>query len=205
MKGNELVWRALSDAALSGRRTWANIGDIAFAAGVPPTTAHYAIQRLADIGAVTQHPRGGLSTVNPEKVLTLLVAWRNVAADTVALTTVDAIRPDLASTDGPYALGGADAAIVYLDGWNNIADRGQRLIYVSGTGWAEHLEPGEEVRLVKMDERAQREWTSGFASLAQTCADLFATPGWQSEEFRKALWRRYLRDTDREQPGYADE
>ena len=39
MKGNELVWRALADRALEGQRTWRNVADLAYEAGVPSTTA----------------------------------------------------------------------------------------------------------------------------------------------------------------------
>lgn len=43
MKGNELVWRVLADRAIEGKRTWANVADLAFEAGVPSTTAYLAL------------------------------------------------------------------------------------------------------------------------------------------------------------------
>ena len=49
---------------------------------------------------------------------------------------------------------------------------------------------GEEVRVVRIDPRAQRNWTNGFTSLAQTYADLFASPGRSADELRRALWTR---------------
>lgn len=51
-----------------------------------------------------------------------------------------------------------------------------------------------------MDERAAKTWT-GYSSVAQTYADLFATPGWQASEFRKALRDRFVRDREWEQAG----
>jgi hypothetical protein len=47
MKGNELVWRALADRA-SAQRTWRNVADLAYEAGVPSTTAS---SRRAPLGA----------------------------------------------------------------------------------------------------------------------------------------------------------
>ena len=43
-----------------------------------------------------------------------------------------------------------------------------------------------------MDAAAERSWTTGYTSLAQTYADLFAQPGWQASEFRRALWRKHF-------------
>jgi len=55
------------------------------------------------------------------------------------------------------------------------------------------------VRVVRMDARAQRDWTDGFTSLAQTYADLFASPGWQAEPFRRALWAQLFSAPDQDQ------
>lgn len=42
-----------------------------------------------------------------------------------------------------------------------------------------------------MDKRAMKTW-DGYSSVAQTYADLFATPGWQASEFRTALRERFV-------------
>ena len=62
------------------------------------------------------------------------------------------------------------------------------------------LPAGKEVRVLSMDKRAAKTW-NGFSSLAQTYADLFATPGWQASEFRKALRDSFLRDREWDQEG----
>lgn len=54
--------------------------------------------------------------VSVDKVLTMLCAWRNLARDTVAWTTREAISPFLDSSRRPYALGGPDAENAHLGG-----------------------------------------------------------------------------------------
>ena len=205
MKGNELVWRTIADAALRGQRRWKNVGEIADAAGVPATTGYLAIGKLLEIGAVEQRSPAGIATTNPEKVLTLLAAWRNLGRDTVARTTLEGVQPLMDSTRSPYAIGGPDAAVTYLDNWNNVADIGLRLVYLPATVDVGGLPPGDEVAVLRMDKRAQREWTDGYSSLAQTYADLFALPGWQAEEFRRALWTRHFSTPDWDQREHADD
>lgn len=78
MKGNELVWRALADRALDGQRTWRNVADLAYEAGVPSTTAYLALERLESNGTVDRYSRGGLAVVSIDKLLTMLCAWRNL-------------------------------------------------------------------------------------------------------------------------------
>lgn len=58
--------------------------------------------------------------------------------------------------------------------------------------------PGDEVTILRTDVRALRRWKD-YASLAQTIADLFATPGWQAAEFRYAMPDRFIRERDWEQ------
>src|SRR5660398_251521 len=78
MKVNELVWRSLADHALQGERTWSNVGDLAYDAGVPGTTAYLALERLESNGSIDRYSRGGLAVVSIDKVLTMLCAWRNL-------------------------------------------------------------------------------------------------------------------------------
>jgi len=191
MKQNELVWRTLVDRSINGQRQWESIADLAYASGVPWATARFACQKLLDIGALTSYRGGGLSTVSPEKVLTVACAARNLPADTVAWTTMDALD------SRSVVWGGPDAAIHHLGGMNTIAHIDARIAYVS-TPLA-GLPNGDEVRLLHMDDRAVREW-DGFSSLAQTFVDLFATPGWQASEFRHALRDKFFagRDWDQE-------
>lgn len=201
MKGNELVWRAVCDAALEGRRRWASTADLAFEAGVPRATAAFALQRLTEVGAIESRSSGGFSTVNPEKALTLLAAWRNLDRDTITMASLGAVSSFIEQLEPgqEYALGGADAAVHYLGGRNTVADIGTRLVYLRRTPEVDGLPAGGEVRVMELDERAARGWINGYSSLAQTYADLFATPGWQAEEFRRALWTKFFAEPDWEQ------
>ncbi|WP_417564463.1 hypothetical protein [Microbacterium sp.] len=197
MKGNELVWRALADRALDGDRTWKNVADLAFAAGVPTTTAYLALERLESNGTIDRYRRGGLAVVSIDKLLTMLCAWRNLAGDTLAWTTRDGINPLLESTQGPYALGGPDAAKALLRG-RAVADFQEHIVYLPSSVDLTELPTGTEVRVLSMDKRAAKIW-AGHSSLAQTYADLFATPGWQASEFRKALRDHFIQDREWDQ------
>lgn len=199
MKGNELVWRTLADSALHGQRRWNSVGELADAAGVPSRTGYLALEKLIEIGAVERRSPSGIAVTNPEKVLTLLAAWRNLGRDTLAITTLEAVQPLMDTSQRPYAIGGADAAIRYLDGWNNISSKGMRLVYLPSAPVVDELPPGEEVTVLVMDKRAQRTWQDGYTSVAQTYADLFALPGWEAEEFRRALWAEYFSSPDWDQ------
>lgn len=197
MKGNELVWRTLADAALLQERRWKSVEDLAFASGVPASTTNLALDRLSLIGAILKYPRGGFSVTSLDKVLTLLCARRNLIQDTLAMTTVEGARPLMDSSAGPYALGGPDAANVHLGGVH-VADFVEHLLYVPHVATATKLPPGGEVRIVAMDKRAARTW-SGYSSPAQTYADLFATPGWAASEYRYAIRDKFLREREWDQ------
>lgn len=53
-----------------------------------------------------------------------------------------------------------------------------------------------EVLLMPLDVVAQRQWRTGFTSWTQTYADLFASPGWQASEFRRAMNRERFATDD---------
>ncbi len=129
MKGNELVWRVLADGALEGQRTWNNVADLAFEAGVPSTTAYLALDRLESNGTVDRYKRGGLAVVSIDKVLTMLCAWRNLARDTRRLDDADAIRPLPRLDRGPLRPGGPDAANAHSEG-RAVADFREHLVYL---------------------------------------------------------------------------
>jgi len=201
MKGNELVWRSLADHALQGERTWSSVGDLAYDAGVPITTAYLALERLESNGSIDRYSRGGLAVVSIDKVLTMLCAWRNLKRDTLATTTRDAVGPLLDAAQGPYALGGPDAANALLKG-RAVADFREHIVYMPALADLSKLPEGDEVRVLSMDKRAMKTW-NGYSSLAQTYADLFATPGWAASEFRMALRDSFIRDREWDQEGDA--
>lgn len=203
MKNVEIVWRTLADAALDGQRDWNSIGDIADAASVAPSTTHQALGRLIDIGAVRANPRRGYTVVSPEKLLEALAAHRNLRADTMVSTTLAAAQGSLDGREVDCALSGSTAAVHYLGGRNTVADLGRRIVYTT-RALAQHDFPeGDEVIILIQDPVAARTWRSGYASLAQTYADLWASPGWQAAEFTRALKAKLFADADWEQRASA--
>ena len=199
MKNVEIVWRTLADAALEGRRDWNSIGDIADAASVAPSTTHQALGRLVDIGAVRPNSRRGYSVVSPEKLLEALAAHRNLRADTMVSTTLPAAQLFLDDVEVTYALSGSTAVVHHLGGHNTVADLGRRIVYTTRPLSQADFPEGDEVIILTEDPLAARTWKSGFASLAQTYADLWASPGWQAAEFTRALKAKLFADADWEQ------
>ncbi|SCX05199.1 helix-turn-helix domain-containing protein [Candidatus Aquiluna sp. UB-MaderosW2red] len=199
MKNVEITWRTLADAALGGQRDWSSIGEIADAASVAPSTTHQALGRLIDIGAVRANPLRGYTVVSPQKLIEALAAHRNLRADTVASTTLTAAQEFLDGTEVEYALSGSSAAVHYLGGRNTVADLGRRILYTTHPVSQKDFPKSDEVILLGQDSVAARTWRSGYASLAQTYVDLWASPGWQSAEFLRALKTKLFAEADWEQ------
>jgi DNA-binding transcriptional regulator YhcF (GntR family) len=199
MKNVEIVWRTLADAALDGQRNWNSIGGIADAASVAPSTTHQALGRLVDIGAVRANPRRGYTVVSQEKLLEAFAAHRNLRADTMVSTTLLAAQAFLDGPEVDYALSGSSAAVHYLGGRNTVADLGRRIVYTSRALTQDNFPSGDEVIILTQDPVAARSWRSGYASPAQTYADLWASPGWQAAEFIRALKAKFFTDADWEQ------
>lgn len=192
MKKNEVVWRTLADAALEGQREWPDLRALSASADVPVSTAHQATQRLVEIGAISTQHRGGITVMSPEKLLTYLAARRSLTADLAARTTIEEAQKILDRSPAAASLGGPDAAVHWLGGTNNVADKGVRILYVDEKAIPEQLHQGNEMLLLKRDSVAAVGWVSGFSSRAQTYADLFALPGWQASEFRQALHHKFF-------------
>jgi hypothetical protein len=203
MKNVEIVWRTLADAALDGERDWGSIGDIAAAASVAPSTTHQALGRLVDIGAVRPNSHSGYTVVSPGKLLDAFAAHRNLRADTMVSTVLPAAQQLLDRVDIEYALGGSAAAVHYLGGRNTVADLGRRIVYTTRKLNQADFPAGDEVIILTEDAVAARTWKSGYASLAQTYADLWASPGWQAAEFIRALRSKHISDADWDQRGSA--
>lgn len=189
MRDTDAVWRTLADAALGGRREWKNVGDLAWEAGVGEKLAYKALLRPADIGAVTKHSGGGFSVTDPERVLTLFAAARSLRG---AKRTSFVAAQALLSTAPSYCIGGTRAVAHYLGGRNAIADHAPAIVYVPENSPLEQLPPGDDALVLTTDSRTLERWRDGFTSPAQTYADLFAQPGWQASEFRRALWRTWF-------------
>lgn len=197
MKGNEIVWRTLLDEAIQGNRHWASLADVGFKASVPLSTTHLATKKLVEVGAIRPLSGGGLSVVSPSKIATILCAWRNVSKDVLLATTHDSLEKAVAS--GMHVATGGPAAAIHWLGGNKIANYSNVIAYAAEVAATQfRWEVGREVLVLRMDPRAELDW-DGFSSIAQTYADLFATPGWQASEFRLALKDKFLPDRDWEQ------
>jgi DNA-binding transcriptional regulator YhcF (GntR family) len=203
MKNVEIVWRTLADAALEGQRDWASIGDIADAASVAPSTTHQALGRLVDIGAIRANPRRGYTVVSPQKLLEAFAAHRNLRADTMVSTTLSAAQELLDNTKIDYALSGSIAAVHYIGGRNTITDLGRRIVYTPHRLSQNDFPVADEVIILTEDPLAARTWRSGYASLTQTYADLWASPGWQAAEFTRSLKTKLFTDADGERSASA--
>ena len=199
MKNVEIVWRTLADAALDGQRDWNSIGDIADAASVAPSTTHQALGRLVDIGAIRPNSRRGYTVVSPQKLLEAFAAHRNLRADTMVSTTLPAAQELLNDDEIDYALSASSAAVHYLGGRNTVSDLGRRIVYTTRALSQADFPAGDNVIILSEDPLAARTWKSGYASLAQTDADLWASPGWQAAEFTRALKAKLFAEADWEQ------
>ena len=166
---------------------------------VAPSTTHQALGRLLDIGAVRANSRSGYTVVSPEKLLDAFAAHRNLRADTMRSTTLAAAQAFLDDVEVVYALGGSTAAVHYLGSRNTVADLGRRIVYTTRTLSQADFPVGDEVIILTEDQAAARKWRSGYASLAQTYADLWASPGWQAAEFTRALKATLFADAGWEQ------
>lgn len=189
MQATGVVLRTIADAALTGRRSWKSVGDLAWEAGVGEKLAYKALGRPASIGAITKHPGGGFSVTDPERILALFSARRSLAD--ARHTSFEAAQSLLAEVP-EYALGGTRAAAHHFGGKNTIADHAPAIVYVPEDTDLDALSAGGSALVLIADARSLREWADGYTSKAQTYADLFAQPGWQASEFRRELWREWF-------------
>lgn len=189
MRETDAVWRTLADAALAGRREWRNTGDLAWEAGVGEKITYKALTRPVSIGAVARHPGGGFSVTDPERITTLLAAARSL--QTAHHTTFVAAK-ELVAHAPEYAISGTRAAAHHLGGRKVIADHAAAIMYVPSNVDISALPRGDGALVFTAEPHTLSTWRDGFTSRAQTYADLFAQPGWQASEFRRALWRAWF-------------
>jgi hypothetical protein len=152
---------------------------------------------------VRANPRRGYTVVSPAKLLDALAAQRNLRADTMISTTLPAAQEFLDNAEVDYALSGSTAAVRYLGGSNTVADLGRRIVYTTRPLSHGDFPAGDEVIILSQDPVAARTWRSGYASLAQTYADLWASPSWQAAEFTRALKTKLFADADWQQRASA--
>lgn len=197
----DVVLRTLVDAALSGRRSWKNVTELAVEASAGEKLAYKTVAKAASIGAITRHAGGGFSTTDPERLLAILSARRTL---TPSRRTTFTAAQSLLERLPAYAIGGTRAAAHHLGERNTIANHGPAVVYVREGVPLDALPEGDEALILTADTRAMRAWSEGYTSKAQTYADLFAQPGWQASEFRRALWREWFAADDWAQAEMSD-
>jgi hypothetical protein len=84
----------------------------------------------------------------------------------------------------------------YLGGRNTVSDLGRRIVYTTRPLSQADFPEADEVIILAEDPLAAATWKSGYASLAQTYADLWASPGWQAAEFIRALKAKLFSHAD---------
>ena len=115
------------------------------------------------------------------------MAHHNLPAATMVFTTLLAAQSFLDVVEVAYALSGSSAAVHYLGGRNIVAGIGRRLVCTTRTLSQADFSAGDEVIILAKDPLAAFTWKSGHTSLAQTYAELWASPGCQAAEFTRAL------------------
>lgn len=189
MKETDVLLRTAVDVAMAGRRSWSSVGDLAHEARVGEKLAYKVTARVTEIGAITRHRGGGFSITDPERLLMVLSSRRTLSA--ARRTELQAAQALLSELD-VYTIGGTRAAVHHLGGTNTIATHAPAILYVPEGTNLEGLPDGDGALVLEADERSLRSWAEGYTSRAQTYADLFAQPGWQASEFRRALWREWF-------------
>ncbi|MHB1783156.1 MAG: hypothetical protein ACYCTE_10815 [Acidimicrobiales bacterium] len=166
--------------------------EIARTLAVPVSTAHRALDRPAEIGAVTVHTHRGLRVVNPWRLLMLWAARRDLAGDVVARTTTSLTpwQTERLLLDEGAIIGGFGGAVARL-GENPIGPYDTVFAYgeaidLPGPGATTVLTLKKDPLLARYGE---------VAPLAQCFVDLFNTPGWKAARFVETLSGR-LGDSD---------
>lgn len=195
MKGNELVWRTLLDDAVVGKRRWQSLADLAFASGVPLTTTHLATRKLVEVGSLRPIGGSGLAVINVFKLATIFMANRSIGRDVLGKTSRNSLA-EFEQNGHRVVLGGPDAAVHHLGGENLVAGFSESIAYIEPASLEKlELKPDGEISVLPLDKRAALEWDK-FASVAQTLADLFASPGWQAAEFFDVMFGKFVPERD---------
>lgn len=189
MQETDVALRTLVDRALAGFRSWRSAAPLAHEAGVGDKITYKLLARVASIGAITRHRGGGFSVTDTERLTMILAARRTLKP--ARHTTLEAAQA-LAGTVAQYAIGGTRAAAHHLGGPNTVATHGAAILYVPEGVDLDDLPAGDTALVMAAGARDLRCWADGFTSPAQTYADLFAQPGWQASEFRRALWKKWF-------------
>jgi hypothetical protein len=194
----EIVWRELLVGFYErDERRQGTITDLAGRLGLAVSTAHRALARPEEMGAVEVSLRTGITLLSPPRLLVLWAAHRRPLADEVAriqtsLTARDA--EDALSGHEGTVLGGFGAAVAHMGG-NTVSAYDTVLCYGS-PGSATHVPAAAEGRgqatVVVMQPDPLLATYGRVTPLPQTYVDLFNQPSWQAARFVNELDRQMV-------------
>jgi hypothetical protein len=191
MKEYYRVLRYLADRALDpAGRTWASVDAVTAAVNAPRSTVGRVMRHLKSIGAADRLPGSGAFEIcAPERVVDLYKARWNRSQHFLGYAPEATIARLI--SDRRAVWGGCRAGTYHLDG-------------VPAAGFSEltaYLGTIDDVTLNNKQFAncvtvywwgSDRIPGTGYASLTQTIAELFATPGWQADEFYRSLYFTHL-------------
>lgn len=188
----ERVWRHLLASGEQGRWRWPGLAALGSELGIATSTIHRALAYPTEIGAVTVEPSGGFTVSDAGRLLLYWAAHRNLRKDITrkfrtALPVLEVTRiiseaagSESASRPAPPVLGGFSALVTAM-GKNTIADYTTVMVYGEPEGIPEDRAGDTEVIVLQPDPLLGN--YGRFTTLAQSWADLFNLPGWQSSRF----------------------
>jgi len=180
----ERVWRHLLASGEQGRWRWPNLAALGSELGIATSTVHRALAYPTEIGAVTIEPLGGFTVSDAGRLLLYWAAHRNLRKDITrkfrtSLPVLEVTRILSEPADAPV-LGGFTALVTAM-GKNTIADYTTVMVYGQPEGIPEDRAGKTEVIVLQPDPLLGN--YGHFTTLAQSWADLFNLPGWQSSRF----------------------
>src|SRR5579859_716169 len=124
----EAVWRHLLVEALDQGNRRTSVTALSHTLGLPVSTVHKALERPRAIGAI-RGTASGLRVLDPQRLLLLWAAHRDLAKDVVYQTHAAAGVHDIESRLPPTAIPTAYTAYVHRAGRNTVADYDQVVTY----------------------------------------------------------------------------
>jgi hypothetical protein len=189
-----VVWRHLLAEPREGRRRWPSLGALAGELELGISTAHKALARPVEIGAVRVSRLGGVEVLDPYRLLMLLAAGRRVQRDVVARRTL-AVLPvawlERAAREAGLMVGGMGGLIAHL-GSNPITSYRTVVVYGNDERFGYELAPAErDGRSVELLILQPDRWLARYGAdsvpFAHAYADVFALPGWDAARFIEEL------------------
>lgn len=184
MSKTEIVWRHLLVGALQeGRRREPSLSDLARQLGLGVSTVHKALERPVGIGAVIVHPKRGVRTVDPWRLLVLWAGKRDLKKDVVrrASVSVSVAAAEEGVLVAGRILGGFGGLVRHMG--DNPISAYDTVIYYGDPLVELEDEGGGPTTLVALEPDPLLARYGPVAPLAQCWVDLFNTSSWQAARF----------------------